>query len=56
MPADFGSGMCNIDEIFRQHRIVQDVTFCGDWAASVWEETDWCVFVSGSLRVWLLTW
>ncbi|KAI9676571.1 MAG: hypothetical protein M1817_000730 [Caeruleum heppii] len=33
--ADF-KGNCNIDENFRDHQMIFDTTFCGDWAGSVW--------------------
>lgn len=35
-PAAVFQGACNIDEKFRDHRIIINTTFCGDWAGSVW--------------------
>jgi hypothetical protein len=32
------AGACNIDEHFRDHRIIFDITFCGDWAGGVWNQ------------------
>jgi hypothetical protein len=29
-------GDCDIDSNFKNHQIVLDVTFCGDWAGGVW--------------------
>ncbi|KFY45592.1 hypothetical protein V495_02903 [Pseudogymnoascus sp. VKM F-4514 (FW-929)] len=31
-----GGNGCNIDQHFKDHQIVFDTTFCGDWAGSVW--------------------
>ena len=29
-------GSCNIDQKFRNHQLVFDTTFCGDWAGNTW--------------------
>jgi len=36
--ASFSSegGGCDIDSHFKEHNIVFDTTFCGDWAGNVW--------------------
>lgn len=39
--ADFG-GACDIDAHFREHRIVFNLTFCGDWAGNVWGSDPVC--------------
>lgn len=35
-------GGCNIDEHFRDHNIIFDITFCGDWAGNVWGQDGQC--------------
>jgi hypothetical protein len=37
--ANFGGGGCDFDARFRDMNIVFDITFCGDWAGSVWGST-----------------
>ncbi|KAI0126827.1 putative endo-1,3(4)-beta-glucanase [Xylariales sp. AK1849] len=32
-------GDCNIDSNFKNHQIVLDTTFCGDWAGNVWADS-----------------
>jgi hypothetical protein len=34
--AKFSGGGCNIDDHFKNHNIIFDTTFCGDWAGQVW--------------------
>jgi hypothetical protein len=34
--AKFSGNGCNIDKHFKNHNIVFDTTFCGDWAGNVW--------------------
>jgi hypothetical protein len=36
-----GTG-CDIDSIFRDHQIIINTTFCGDWAGSVWDSNEIC--------------
>ncbi|KAJ5179177.1 hypothetical protein N7492_002387 [Penicillium capsulatum] len=36
------AGNCNIDSHFRNHNIVFDITFCGDWASGAWNTTASC--------------
>lgn len=31
-----GSRRCNIDARFKEHRLIFDTTFCGDWAGTQW--------------------
>lgn len=40
--ANFQGG-CDIDSHFKNHKIVLDVTFCGDWAgnSNVWSSSGW---------------
>lgn len=38
-PTALFQGDCNINEKFRDHRIVINTTFCGDWAGGVWGES-----------------
>ncbi|KAH9203179.1 hypothetical protein DL95DRAFT_165993 [Leptodontidium sp. 2 PMI_412] len=35
-------GNCDIDELFMEHQIVFDTTFCGDWAGGVWSGDQVC--------------
>jgi beta-glucanase (GH16 family) len=39
-----GGGGCNIDDYFREHKIIFDTTFCGDWAGApdVWNNNPTC--------------
>lgn len=34
--AFFGGRGCNVDARFKQHRLIFDTTFCGDWAGRKW--------------------
>jgi hypothetical protein len=47
MPAARFAGDCDIDKHFNDLRIVFDVTFCGDWAGSVWGSSE-CAGRAGS--------
>ncbi|QKX57640.1 uncharacterized protein TRUGW13939_04758 [Talaromyces rugulosus] len=38
-PAALFEGNCNIDSHFGAQQIVFDITFCGDWAGSVWSSS-----------------
>ncbi|KAF4548275.1 Endo-1,3(4)-beta-glucanase-like protein 2 [Elsinoe fawcettii] len=38
-PLSIFSGSCNIPQFFKDHQIVFDTTFCGDWAGNVWEQS-----------------
>ncbi|KAJ2965541.1 hypothetical protein NQ176_g10566 [Zarea fungicola] len=41
--ASFSSGAtCNIDSAFKDHQIIFDTTFCGQWAGSVWGQDNEC--------------
>ncbi|KAG9513570.1 endo-1,3(4)-beta-glucanase, partial [Aureobasidium melanogenum] len=42
------TGCCDIPEFFSDQQIVFDVTFCGDWAGSVWSSDSTCSALSGS--------
>ncbi|CAD0112943.1 unnamed protein product [Aureobasidium uvarum] len=42
------TGCCDIPEFFSNNQIVFDVTFCGDWAGSVWSSDPTCSALSGS--------
>ncbi|KAI4730806.1 endo-1,3(4)-beta-glucanase [Aureobasidium sp. EXF-10728] len=42
------TGCCDIPEFFSDNQIVFDVTFCGDWAGSVWSSDSTCSALSGS--------
>ncbi|KAA8907441.1 putative endo-1,3(4)-beta-glucanase [Sphaerosporella brunnea] len=35
-PSAAFQGNCNIDDHFTNHKVVFDITFCGDWAGGVW--------------------
>ncbi|KAF8533824.1 concanavalin A-like lectin/glucanase domain-containing protein [Trichophaea hybrida] len=35
-PAAVFQGNCNISQRFNAHKLVFNITFCGDWAANVW--------------------
>ncbi|KAK0101998.1 hypothetical protein ONS96_005966 [Cadophora gregata f. sp. sojae] len=35
-------GNCDIDANFKDHQIIFDTTFCGDWAAGVWDKDPVC--------------
>ncbi len=39
----FGGSGCNIDTHFKNHNIIFDTTFCGDWAGNVWSQNTQCV-------------
>lgn len=41
MPQAMFKGACDMDEKFRDHKIVFDITFCGDWAGNTWAQSDW---------------
>ena len=41
VPAAKFQGNCNINQKFSGHRIVLNLTFCGDWAGSVWGSSGW---------------
>lgn len=41
-PAASFAGGCDIDYFFSSHQIVFDTTFCGDWAANVWNTDPVC--------------
>jgi hypothetical protein len=45
-----GSG-CDIDSHFKEHRIVFDTTFCGDWAGLGYPTDGTCPLVSGATPV-----
>jgi hypothetical protein len=36
LPAARFSGNCNINSKFQSHRIIFNITFCGDWANGTW--------------------
>lgn len=38
----FGGSGCDIDSHFKDHNIVFDTTFCGQWAGQVWDTNDKC--------------
>ena len=40
-PAAMFRGDCVINDKFREHKIVFDITFCGDWAGNVWGQSGW---------------
>jgi len=40
-PAAMFNGACEMDRRFRNHKIVFDITFCGDWAGNTWEQSGW---------------
>ncbi|RDL31760.1 uncharacterized protein BP5553_09162 [Venustampulla echinocandica] len=47
-PSDWGmpqanfQGDCKIDRHFKDHSIIFDTTFCGDWAGNTWNADDTC--------------
>lgn len=47
--ATFAGGRnCNMADHFKEHRIIFDTTFCGDWAGSAWPSR--CPSVNGKTR------
>jgi hypothetical protein len=38
----FGGSGCSIDQHFKNHQIIFDTTFCGDWAGNVWAQNPTC--------------
>lgn len=42
LPAARFSGGCDINSKFREHKIVFNITFCGDWAGNVWNQFPEC--------------
>ncbi|CZS97317.1 uncharacterized protein RAG0_06459 [Rhynchosporium agropyri] len=43
-------GSCDIDREFRDHQIIFDTTFCGDWAGSAWNGDEVCSKKAGSCQ------
>ncbi|KEF63549.1 endo-1,3(4)-beta-glucanase [Exophiala aquamarina CBS 119918] len=41
-PSGQFTGGCNIDDKFKDQKMIFDVTFCGDWAGSVWSTDTTC--------------
>ena len=41
-PSGQFTGGCNIDDKFKDQKMIFDVTFCGDWAGSVWSTDATC--------------
>lgn len=41
-PSGQFTGACNIDDKFKDQKMIFDVTFCGDWAGSVWSTDTTC--------------
>lgn len=39
-PAGMFKGECEIDKFFKEHRIIFNITFCGDWAGNTWDNPD----------------
>ena len=52
-PAAKFQGGCNIDEHFRDHNIIFDVTFCGDWAGNVWGQDPVCASKASSCQAFV---
>ncbi|KAI5777566.1 concanavalin A-like lectin/glucanase domain-containing protein, partial [Geopyxis carbonaria] len=52
-PVAVFQGACNIDERFREHRIVINTSFCGDWAGSVWGQSAECAAKAASCVDWV---
>ncbi|KAF2491064.1 hypothetical protein BU16DRAFT_469140 [Lophium mytilinum] len=48
------AGNCNIDSHFANHRIVFDLTFCGDWAGNVWASTPSCASKAPTCADWVI--
>ncbi|KAF2836328.1 glycoside hydrolase family 16 protein [Patellaria atrata CBS 101060] len=50
IPATWGTptarfrGGCNIPSYFRNHNLIFDTTFCGDWAGNVWGSSPSCSY------------
>lgn len=38
LPAAKFTGACDIEETFKEQKIVFDTTFCGQWAGKIWED------------------
>ncbi|GME36833.1 Endo-beta-glucanase [Neofusicoccum parvum] len=43
-----GGRGCDVDEHFKEHRIIFDTTFCGDWGGNSWPSR--CPSVTGKKR------
>lgn len=41
-PTSRFQGDCNIDDKLKNHNLIFDVTFCGDWAGNVWDQDSIC--------------
>jgi hypothetical protein len=43
-----GNNGCNIDDHFKNHRLIFNITFCGDWAGQVWSSDPEASSLGGS--------
>lgn len=50
--AEFQGG-CNIDQHFKNHNIIFDMTFCGDWAGNVWGQDSVCSSKASSCQAFV---
>ena len=46
-------GGCDIDQHFRNHNIIFDITFCGDWAGNVWGQDSVCASKASSCQAFV---
>ncbi|KAK0669403.1 family 16 putative glycoside hydrolase [Cercophora samala] len=47
------AGNCSIPSHFKDHNIVFDTTFCGDWAGQVWGQDDTCKSLADTCEDWV---
>ncbi|KAG8419902.1 hypothetical protein J3458_004730 [Metarhizium acridum] len=48
-----GGNTCNIDNFFKNHQIVFDTTFCGDWAGKVWYADPKCAALAPTCEAYV---
>jgi hypothetical protein len=49
-----GADTCDIDNYFKDHQIVINTTFCGDWAGQVWAQNDECMALASTCEEYVL--
>jgi hypothetical protein len=52
-PAAKFEGGCNIDQHFKDHNLIFDMTFCGDWAGNVWGQDSVCASKASSCQAFV---
>jgi hypothetical protein len=50
-----GGTTCDMDKFFRDHRIVINTTFCGDWAGQVWAQNSECMALASTCQEYVMS-